>query len=347
MSSKKPDIKKLIIQIPCYNEEHTLPLTLKDIPRSFKGDGKNKLEVKLLVIDDGSTDGTYNTAKEARDPRVDYIIRLTHNMGLAESFKAGIDACLRLGADIIVNTDGDNQYCGADIQKLIDPILKGEADIVIGDRQIEKIEHFSFVKKRLQKMGSWVVRQLSGTRIPDTTSGFRAYSREAALRMNVLSKFTYTLETVIQAGKKNMAIGHVPVETNKPTRKSRLFSSIPAYVKRSIATMLRVYTLYEPLKMFWIIGSLVFGTGFVLGLRFLYFHFTQQGGHIQSLLLAAVLMIVGFQIAMIGLLADIIGANRRLVEEVLYRIKKIELEKKQPQDLAKQGENAGPGRTKG
>jgi glycosyltransferase involved in cell wall biosynthesis len=323
MSSKNSDNKKLIVQIPCYNEEDTLPLTLKDIPRSFQGIGK----VELLIIDDGSTD---RTLEAARIHGVHHFVKLTHNKGLAESFKAGIDACLRLGADIIVNTDGDNQYCGADIQKLIDPILQGEADVVIGDRQIEEIKHFSFVKKRLQKMGSWVVRHLSGTRVPDTTSGFRAYSRDAALRMNVLSRFTYTLETVIQAGKKNMAIGHVPVRTNEPTRKSRLFSSIPAYIKRSMATMLRVYTLYEPLKMFWIIGSLVFGTGFILGLRFLYFHFTQQGGHIQSLLLAAVLMIVGFQIAMIGLLADIIGANRRLIEEVLYRVKRIELEKKQP-----------------
>lgn len=312
---------KLIIQIPCYNEEVTLPLTLKEIPRSFRGIDK----VELLIIDDGSTDRTIDTAKMHG---AHHIVKLTHNMGLAESFKAGIDACLRLGADIIVNTDGDNQYCGDDIQKLIDPILQGEADVVIGDRQVQEIEHFSFVKKRLQKMGSWVVRQLSGTRVPDTTSGFRAYSREAALHINVFSRFTYTLETVIQAGKKNMAIGHVPVRTNKPTRKSRLFSSIPAYVKRSMATMLRVYTLYEPLKMFWIIGSLVFGFGFILGLRSLYFHIMQQGGHLQSLLLAAVLMIVGFQIAMIGLLADIIGANRRLIEEVLYRVKKIELNRK-------------------
>ncbi len=312
---------KLIIQIPCYNEEKTLPITLSEIPGSFRGID----EFEFLVIDDGSSDDTIGVAKRLG---VHHIVKLTHNMGLAESFSAGIDACLRLGADVIVNTDGDNQYCGEDIQKLIDPIIQGEADVVIGDRQVSDVAHFSFLKKRLQKLGSWVVRQLSGTRVPDATSGFRAYSREAALRMNVISKFTYTLETVIQAGKKKMAIGHVPVRTNKPTRSSRLFSSMPGYIKRSMATILRIYTLYEPLKMFWIVGSLVFGTGFLLGLRYLYFHFTHQGGHIQSLLLAAVLMIVGFQTTMIGLLADIIGANRRLIEEVLYRVKKIELNNK-------------------
>ncbi|MBN1779907.1 glycosyltransferase family 2 protein [bacterium] len=309
---------KLIIQIPCYNEAETLPGTLRDIPKSFRGVDT----AEVLVIDDGSTD---NTADVARAGGVHHIVKLTHNMGLAESFSAGIDACLRLGADVIVNTDGDNQYHGADIQKLIDPIIKGDADVVIGDRQVSDIAHFSFAKKRLQKLGSWVVRQLSGTTVPDTTSGFRAYSRDAALRMNVISKFTYTLETVIQAGKKKMAIGHVPVRTNRPTRSSRLFKSIPGYMKRSMATILRIYTLYEPLKMFWVVGSIVFGTGLIVALRYLYFHFTHQGGHIQSLILSAVLMIVGFQTAMIGLLADIIGANRRLIEDTLYRVKKIEL----------------------
>lgn len=309
---------KLIIQIPCYNEENTLPVTLREIPESFHGID----EVELLIIDDGSTD---QTVEAARAHGVPHVVRLTHNMGLAESFSAGIDACLRIGADIIVNTDADNQYCGEDIQKLIDPIVRGEADVVIGDRQVGGIQHFTFVKKRLQSLGSWVVRQLSGTQVPDATSGFRAYSRDAALRMNVISKFTYTLETVIQAGKKKMAIHHVPVRTNAPIRSSRLFSSIPGYIKRSIATILRIYTLYEPLKMFWMVGSCVFGVGFLLGLRYLYFFFTQQGGHVQSVILAAVLMIVGFQIAMIGLLADIIGANRRLIEDILYRIKKSEL----------------------
>jgi glycosyltransferase involved in cell wall biosynthesis len=308
---------KLIVQIPCFNEEKTLPMTLRDIPKSFKGID----EFEILVIDDGSTDETVNIA---RSHGVRYVVKLTHNMGLAESFSAGIDACLHLGADIIVSTDGDNQYCGDDIQKLIDPILSGDADMVIGDRQVSEIEYFSWIKKHLQKVGSWVVRQLSGTKVPDTTSGFRAYSREAALRLNVVSKFTYTLETVIQAGKKKMAIGNVPVRTNRPTRSSRLFTSIPDYLKRSVATIFRIYTLYEPLKIFWIAGGIVSGAGFLLALRFVYFHITQQGGHVQSLILSAVLIIVGFQIAMIGLLADIIGANRRLIEDILYRVKKLE-----------------------
>jgi len=309
---------KLIIQIPCYNEETALPVTLKHLPKTLKG--INTIEV--LIVDDGSTDRTIEVAKEEG---VHHIVKMTNHKGLAEVFLNGMDASLHLGADIIVNTDADNQYFGEDIQKLVDPILAGEADMVIGTRNIKDIEHFSFFKKRLQSLGSWVVRQLSGTRVPDTTSGFRAFSREAALRLNVVSKFTYTLETVIQAGKKNIAITHVPVRTNKQLRKSRLFSSIPVYLKRSIFTMTRVYALYEPLKVFLWIGGLIFGTGFLISLRYLYFYFQKSGGHVQSLILAAVLMIVGFQVGMIGLLSDIISANRRLIEEMLYRIKKIEL----------------------
>jgi hypothetical protein len=237
-----------------------------------------------------------------------------------------LDAALRLGADLVVNTDADNQYRGEDIQKLIDPILAGEADMVVGDRNVGQIEHFSFIKKRLQKLGSWVVREVSGTHIPDATSGFRAMSREAALRLNVVSKFSYTLETIIQAGKKNIAIGHVTIRTNPQTRPSRLFSSTPAYLKRSISTIARIYALYEPLKTFLYIGSTVFGLGILISLRFLFFFLTKQGGgHVQSLILSAVLMLVGFQIVMIGLLADIIGANRRLIEDVLYRVRKLEL----------------------
>lgn len=309
---------KLIIQIPCFNEEQTLPVTVHDIPKTFQGIGV----VELLVIDDGSTD---RTVQVARDLGVHHIVRLTKNKGLAESFTAGIDACLRLGADIIVNTDGDNQYCGEDIQKLIDPIVAGEADVVIGDRQVAAIQHFSFIKKRLQFFGSWVVRQLSGTQIPDTTSGFRAFSREAALRMNVISKFSYTLETIIQAGKKNIAMSHVPIRTNNQLRPSRLFSGMFSYIKRSMSTILRIWALYEPLKMFLYMGLVVFGSGFLIAGRFLYFYLSDQGGgHIQSLILSAVLMIVGFQIIMIGLLADIISANRRLIEETLYRVKKME-----------------------
>jgi glycosyltransferase involved in cell wall biosynthesis len=309
---------KLIIQIPCYNEENALPVTLKHLPKTLKG--INTIEV--LIVDDGSTDRTVEVAKEEG---VHHIVKMTNHKGLAEVFLNGMDASLHLGADIIVNTDADNQYFGEDIQKLVDPILAGEADMVIGTRNINAIQQFSYFKKRLQSLGSWVVRQLSGTRVPDTTSGFRAFSREAALRLNVVSKFTYTLETVIQAGKKNIALTHVPVRTNKQLRKSRLFSSIPVYLKRSIFTMTRVYALYEPLKVFLWVGGLIFGTGFIISLRYLYFYFQKSGGHVQSLILAAVLMIVGFQVGMIGLLSDIISANRRLIEEMLYRIKKIEL----------------------
>jgi len=312
---------KLIIQIPCYNEEKTLPETIKAIPQNFKGIDA----VELLVIDDGSTD---RTAEVARELGVDHIVRLTSNRGLAVSFSAGLDACLRLGADIIVNTDGDNQYNAEDIQKLIDPILLRKAEMVVGDREVMQIEHFSFVKKRLQKLGSWVVQQVSGTTVPDVTSGFRAFSRDAALRLNVISQFTYTLETIIQAGKKSIPVTHVPVRTNRPTRPSRLFKSIFAYIKQSGATIARIYALYEPLKTFLYIGGSIFGVGLLISIRFLYFFLTHQGeGHIQSLILAAVLMIVGFQVGMIGLLADIISANRRLIEDILYRIKKSEIKK--------------------
>lgn len=234
---------KLIIQIPCYNEAETLPVTLRDLPRKFKGVDK----VEILIVDYGSVDGTLKSAKRAK---VDHIVRLISHKGLAEAFSAGLDACLRLGADLIVNTDADNQYSGKDIQKLINPILAGEAEMVIGDRQVETIEHFSFVKKRLQKLGSWTVRRLSGTAIPDVTSGFRAMSRDAAMRINIISRFTYTLETVIQAGKKNIALTHVPVTTNVQLRPSRLFTNIRSYLKRSVATMVRIYTLYEPFKIF-------------------------------------------------------------------------------------------------
>ncbi len=311
---------KLIIQIPCYNEEAALPITLQALPKQVPGVD----EVEVLVIDDGSTD---RTVEVARAHGVHHIVQLTKNKGLAEGFMVGLDACLRLGADVIVNTDADNQYCAADIERLIRPILEGKAEMVIGDRQINGLADVPFVKKKLQLLGSWVVRQVSGTCIPDATSGFRAMSREAALRLNVVSNFTYTLETIIQAGKKNMSLAHVPVRTNKPLRESRLFRSIWAYVRKSIGTIFRIYTMYEPLRMFLYIGSAVFGLGVLIGLRFLYFYLFagRGGGHIQSLILAAILIIVGFQVFMIGLLADLIGANRRLIEEALYRIKKAEL----------------------
>jgi len=310
---------KLIIQIPCFNEEKTLPLTLREIPKIYKGVD----EVEILIVDDGSTD---KTVEVARQGGADHIVRLTNHKGLAEGFMAGIDASLRLGADIIVNTDGDNQYRGEDIERLIAPVLAGEADIVIGDRNVNKIRHFSFVKKRLQSLGSWVVRHLSETDIPDVTSGFRAFSREAALRLNIISKYTYTLETIIQAGKKNIALSHVPIRTNEQLRPSRLFSSVASYIRRSVLTIVRIYTLYEPLKIFFYIGGSIFGVGFLISIRFLFYYFLQKGtGHIQSLILSAVLMIVGFQIVMIGLLADIISANRRLIEDCLFRIKKMEM----------------------
>ena len=309
---------KLIVQIPCLNEEKTLPKTLKDIPREIPGVDK----VEVLIIDDGSTD---RTVEVAREHGADHIVRLTNNKGLAEAFMTGLNAALQLGADIIVNTDGDNQYRGEDIPKLIQPILDGRADIVIGDRQIDRIPHFSRVKKWLQKLGSWVVRQVSNTNIPDTTSGFRAFSREAALQINVISRFTYTLETIIQAGKKNLAITSVPVETNEKLRESRLFSSIPAYIKRSVSTIFRIYSVYEPLKIFVIVGGIVFFLGLAISVRFLYFFFRGHGsGHVQSLIFAAVLFIIGFQTIVMGLMADLIGANRRLLESALYRLRKME-----------------------
>ncbi len=311
---------KLIIQIPCYNEAETLPATIHDLPRHIAGID----EIELLVVDDGSSD---RTAQVARDLGVHHIVRLTKNKGLATVFMTGLDACLRLGADIIVNTDADNQYCGQDIIKLVEPILQGKADVVIGDRNTSQIPHFSWMKKQLQRLGSWVVRQVSNTEIPDATSGFRALSREAALQMNVVSRFTYTLETIIQAGKKNLAVTYVPVRTNPQTRRSRLFKSNWVYIKRSVATILRIYTMYEPLKMFSYIGAILFGMGLILGMRFLYFYFTAGGaGHIQSLILTAVLLIVGFQIFVMGLLADIIGSNRQLIENALYRLRKLELQ---------------------
>jgi len=315
---------KLIVQIPCYNEEQTLPLTVRDIPRQINGVD----QVEILIIDDGSTDGTVQIAKEVG---VDHIVRNTCNKGLARTFLAGLDASLRLGADIIVNTDGDNQYKGEDIPKLIAPILKGKADIVIGDRQTDKIRHFTASKKKLQKIGSLVIRLLSETDVPDAVSGFRAFSREAAMQMNIVSPYSYTIETVIQAGKKHLAVSSVPVGTNPKTRESRLFKSIPKFLERSLTTMIRMYTMYQPLRVFFYIGCLCILGGLIPSIRFLIYYFMGHGaGHIQSLILAAILFVVGFQVLMIGLVADVISFNRRLIEETLLRVKHIELDHLNP-----------------
>ena len=310
---------KLVIQIPCLNEAETLPTTLADLPTSVPGIDV----IETLVIDDGSRD---DTLKVARAHGVHHLIRFRRRKGLAAAFMAGIDASLKAGADIIVNTDADNQYSGDDIARLVAPLLSGAADIVIGDRNIRDIRHMSGPKKWLQRAGSWVVRQVSGTEVPDTTSGFRAYTRQAALRMTIVSEFSYTLESIIQAGKNRMAIAHVEISTNARTRPSRLFDSIFGYLKQSGATIVRIYAMYEPLKIFTYIGSAIFLIGFAISGRFLYFYFQGGGdGKIQSLILSAVLMIVGFQVVMFGLLADVISGTRKLLEDVLYRVRAMEL----------------------
>jgi glycosyltransferase involved in cell wall biosynthesis len=310
---------KLIIQIPCLNEAETLPETLRDIPRTIPGVDT----IEILVVDDGSRDGTSDVA---RRHGVQHVVRFPRRRGLAAAFNAGLDAALKLGADIIVNTDGDNQYAGEDIPRLIAPLLAGDADVVVGDRNVQDLDSMSPMKKRLQRLGSWVVRQVSDTEVPDTTSGFRAYTREAALRLTIISDFSYTLESIIQAGKKRIAIAHVPIRTNARTRKSRLFSSVWSYVKASAATIVRIYAMYEPLKVFGLIGLVVFLAGVGITGRFIYYFLGGAGqGHVQSLIVSAVLMIVGFQIALIGLVADVISGNRKLIEDLLYRVRRMEL----------------------
>ena len=311
---------KLVIQIPCYNEEKTLPLTVEEIPRQIPGVDC----VEILVVDDGSTD---NTVKAAEKAGVDHIVKHVHRKGLAHAFMTGLDASLRSGAHIIVNTDGDNQYRGEDIPKLIAPILDGKAEIVIGDRRTDGIEHFRASKKKLQKVGSMVVRLLSNTRVPDAVSGFRAYNRDAAMQVNILSSFSHTIETILQAGGKHLAVVSVPVGTNPKTRESRLFKHPIQFLEQSVATMLRTYTMYYPLRVFSLIGGLLILGGLVPSIRFLVFFLMGEGsGHVQSLILAAVLLVIGFQILVIGLLADMTSLNRKLIEEILLRIKKIELD---------------------
>jgi glycosyltransferase involved in cell wall biosynthesis len=311
---------KLIVQIPCFNEEETLPATFNDIPKQIEGVDV----VEILIIDDGSTDKTIEVAKALG---VHHIIINKNNRGLARTFRTGLNECLKLGADIIVNTDGDNQYAGWDIPKLIQPILDGKADLVVGDRNTAKVAHFSPFKKFLQRVGSYVVKTLSGVQVPDAVSGFRAYSRDAALHLNIVSPFSYTIEALIQAGKKHMAVTSVQVETNEKTRESRLFSSIPKFIERQLTTIIRMYAMYQPLRVFFLIGLTLSLLGVIPIIRFLYFYFTGDGGgHIQSLILGGVFTILGFISFLIALLADLMNFNRQLIEQTLEKVRRIELE---------------------
>jgi glycosyltransferase involved in cell wall biosynthesis len=302
---------KLIIQIPCYNEEATLPVTLADLPKQIDGID----EIEVLVIDDGSRD---RTIQIAREHGVHHVVGFPRNKGLARGFMLGIQSCLSRGADIIVNTDADNQYCGADIEKLVRPILEGTADIVIGARPISSIEHFSPVKKLLQKLGSTVVKLVSGTTVQDAPSGFRAFSRDAALALNVFNKYTYTLETIIQAGQKNLNVVSVPIRVNRDLRPSRLVRSIPAYVRKSMVTIVRMFVVYRPFRFFMVTGGTVFFLGAVIAARFLYYYLVlgQGTGKIQSLILAAVLLMMGFHTMLLAFVTDLLSVNRRLLEEL-------------------------------
>lgn len=309
---------KLIIQIPCYNEAETLEIALNDLPKHI--DGIDQIE--YLIINDGSKD---NTVEVAKNWGVNYVVNFKRNRGLAKGFMAGLDACLRNGADIIVNTDADNQYCGDDIEKLVRPIIEGKADIVIGERPIDQTEHFSPLKKKLQHFGSWVVRKASNSDIPDAPSGFRAYSKEAALRLNVTNEYTYTLETIVQAGREKISMTSVPIRTNGELRPSRLFSSMFGYVKKSMVTIVRAYIMYKPLWFFTILGLIPFLVGSGLGVRYLiYMLLGNSGGHIQSLILASILIIMGTMIMVIGLLADLIAKNRKILEDVQYQVRKLQ-----------------------
>ncbi len=309
---------KLIIQIPCYNEAETLEIALNDLPKHIEGID----EIEYLIINDGSKD---NTVEVARNWGVNYVVNFKRNKGLAKGFMAGIDACLRNGADIIVNTDADNQYCGEDIETIVRPILEGKTDIVIGARPIDQTAHFSPLKKKLQHFGSWVVRKASNSDIPDAPSGFRAYSREAAMRLNVTNEYTYTLETIVQAGREKIAMQSVPIRTNAELRPSRLFSSMFGYVKKSMVTIIRAFIMYKPLKFFTIVGLIPFISGVALGIRYLVFCFLgDAGGHVQSLILSSILILMGFMTIIIGLQADVIAKNRQILEDIQYRVRKMD-----------------------
>ncbi len=309
---------RLIIQVPCFNEEATLAIALAELPRKVEGFDT----VEWLIIDDGSRD---KTVEVALANGVDHIVRFTKNQGLAKGFMAGLDACLKLGADVILNTDADNQYSTKNIPDLVKPILEGRADYVIGERPISTVKHFSPLKKLLQKFGSWVVRVASGTSIPDAPSGFRAMTREVALKMNVFSEYTYTLETIIQAGQKNLSIISVPVEVNEELRPSRLMKSISSYIKKSIGTIVRIFIVYSPFKFFMTTGLIVFLLGAALGVRYLILlMLSEASGNVQSLILAAILLIIGFQLIMLAFVADLLSVNRKLLEDIQYRTRAIE-----------------------
>lgn len=311
-------MKKLIIQIPCYNEEGTLAVALNALPRQVPGFDK----VEWLIINDGSTDGTIAVAKANG---VDHVVDLGYHQGLARGFMAGLDAALRAGADVVVNTDADNQYNADDIPKLVEPILRGEAAIVVGARPITEIEHFSPIKKTLQRLGSWVVRAASGTDIADAPSGFRAMTREAAMQLNVFSAYTYTLETIIQAGQKNMAIVSVPIRTNGFLRPSRLMKSMRAYIQRSIFTIFRIFITYRPLRFFTVMGLIPFSAGVLIGLRWVYlFQFDPHRARVPSLILAAIFILIGVQLWIFGVVADVVAVNRKMLEDIQLRVKRME-----------------------
>jgi glycosyltransferase involved in cell wall biosynthesis len=327
---------KLFIQIPCLNEEATLPATLDDIPRQISGID----EVEVVVIDDGCTD---RTVEVARERGVRHIVSFTGNRGLGHAFSAGFDYCLRHGADVIVNTDGDNQYYGGDIPRLVQPILDGKADLVIGDRQPEKVLHFSFFKKKMQTLGSYVVSKLAKLRVPDVASGFKAYSREAAMRFTLSTDFDHTVDHVIQAGRKRIITKIVPIRTNEKLRESRLFSNIWVFITHSLSIMLRVYSSYRAMTIFSTAGIITFSAGFLIGLRFLYFYFytDEHDLHVQSLILAAILLLAGFQIVLTGIVADLINTNRSIVEDVSYRIRRMELEREKAETKGGKVESGG------